>query len=77
MEEIKKMSQDLKKRMKDIGLTQADLASITGIGIQTVGAIIRGKEGTAIKNWIIVCNTLGANFEITTKRMSDETRKSI
>jgi transcriptional regulator with XRE-family HTH domain len=77
MEELKKLSQDLKKRMKDIGITQADIASITGIGIQTVGAIIRGKEGTAIKNWIVVCDVLGANFEITTKRMSDETRKGI
>ena len=77
MEEIKKLGVEIKKRMKLIKLTQSDVALITGLSTQTIGAIVRGKEGTAIKNWIIVTNALGINLELITKKMNDETRKSI
>jgi DNA-binding XRE family transcriptional regulator len=76
MEELKNLSIDVRRRMKLMKLTQNELASITGLSLQTIGAIVRGKEGTAIKNWIIVATALGTNIELVTKRMSDETRKS-
>ena len=76
MEELKNLSVNIRGRMKLMKLTQSDLASITGLSLQTIGAIVRGKEGTAIKNWIIVATALGTNVELITKRMSDEARKS-
>lgn len=77
MEEIKNLGLEIKKRMKLIKLTQDELASITGLSYQTISAIVRGKDGTAIKSWIIVANALGTDLELVTKKMSDETRKSI
>ncbi len=77
MEHLKILGADIKKRMKLVKLTQNDLASITGLSNQTIGAIVRGKEGTSIKNWLIVANALGTSLELITKKMSDETRESI
>lgn len=77
MENLKLLSNSIKERMKLLKVTQKQLAISTGLSIITVGAIVRAKEGTSIKNWIIVADALGANLSLTTKRMSDETRKSI
>ncbi|MFY7964531.1 MAG: helix-turn-helix transcriptional regulator [Chitinophagaceae bacterium] len=77
MEHLKILGADIRKRMKLLKITQNDLASITGLSNQTIGAIVRGKEGTSIKNWLIVANALGTSLELITKKMSDETRESI
>lgn len=76
MENLILISNDIKSRMKLLKLTQADISKITGLSIRIIGNIVNAKEGTAIKNWIIVANALGANIILSTKKMSDETRKS-
>jgi transcriptional regulator with XRE-family HTH domain len=77
MQQIKNLSNIVKERMKILNLTQQQLADATGLSVLTIGAIVRAKEGTSIKNWIIVADALGANLILTNKKMSDETRKSI
>lgn len=77
MQQIETLSFFIKERMKFLNITQQQLADMTGLSVLTIGAIIRAKEGTAIKNWIIVADALGANMNLTTKKMSNEARKSI
>jgi hypothetical protein len=77
MDNLIKLSKLIKERMRLLNVTQKQLAISTGLSIITIGAIVRAKEGTSIKNWIIVADALGANLTLTTKRMSDETREGI
>lgn len=77
MKEIETLSTFIKERMKFLNITQQQLADMTGLSVLTVGAIVRAKEGTAIKNWLIVADALGANLNLTTKKMSDEARTGI
>lgn len=77
MQDIISLSKQIKERMKLHKLTQMDLAEHTGLGLQTIGAIVRGNEGTAIKNWITVANALGFDIELKTKTMNYETSNDI
>ena len=77
MTEIEQLSSHLKKRMKEMKLTQIDLANHTGLGLKTVRAIILGKEGTSIKNWMTVAHTLGFEFELQNKKLNNEKSTSI
>lgn len=60
-----------------LGLTQMDLASLCELSDLTIRNIERGKEGTAIGNWLNVADKLGMKFELTIKNMIDEKRESI
>lgn len=77
MQNIISLSKQIKERMKLHKLTQLDLAEHTGLSLQTIGAIVRGNEGTAIKNWITVTNALGFDIELKTKKVNYETSNNI
>jgi transcriptional regulator with XRE-family HTH domain len=58
-------------------LTQFELAEITKLSDLTIRNIEKGKASVAIGNWLKVADVLGIAFEMSFKKMSDETRKSI
>jgi DNA-binding XRE family transcriptional regulator len=65
------------KRREQLRLNQIDLALIVGLSDKTVRAIEKGITTVAIKNWILVANAVGLELNLSIKKMSDETRKSI
>jgi transcriptional regulator with XRE-family HTH domain len=74
LEELKEIGQKIELLRLQLRLKQADVASLTGLGIKTIRNIEKGKEGTSIKNVIQVANVLGASLKITIKKMSDESK---
>ncbi|MEZ5045638.1 MAG: helix-turn-helix domain-containing protein [Chitinophagaceae bacterium] len=72
-----KLGQQINKRREQLKLSQLDLAEITNLSDATVRAIEKGKPTVAIGNWVKVADVLGLDLTLQTKKMSDETRKSI
>ncbi len=77
MNNLEQLGQSITSRRQQLRLTQTDLAAIVGLSDRTVRGIEQGKDTVAFKNWILVANAIGLAFQLTTKKMSDETRKSI
>jgi DNA-binding XRE family transcriptional regulator len=77
MKLLQKLGNQIAQRREQMKLTQMDVATIVCLSDRTVRAIEQGKETVAIKNWFKVANTLGLEMNLTTKKMSDETRESI
>ncbi len=64
---IESLSLPVKQRMKDLKLTQVELANHTGLGLKTVRAVVLAAEGTSIKNWLIVLDSLGLKIKLVNK----------
>ena len=77
MEQLIKVGQQINKRREQLKLTQLDLAEITNLSDATIRSIEKGKPTVAIGNWVKVADILGMDIVLQTKKMSDETRKSI
>ena len=77
MTELEILAKSVRQKMKLAKLTQLDLANHTGLSIKTIRAIMQGKEGTAIKNWILVAEILGCVIEFNVKKINNETRASL
>ena len=77
MEQLIKVGQQINKRREQLKLTQLDLAEITNLSDATIRSIEKGKTTVAIGNWVKVADILGMDIVLQTKKMSDETRKSI
>jgi DNA-binding XRE family transcriptional regulator len=77
MEKLTFLGTQITKRREQLRLNQTDLALIVGLSDKTVRAIEKGITTVAIKNWILVANAVGLELNLSIKKMSDETRKSI
>ena len=77
MTELEILSKSVRQNMKMAKITQLDLANHTELSIKTIRAIMHGKDGVAIKNWIRVANILGCELEFKIKKMNNETRDSL
>jgi transcriptional regulator with XRE-family HTH domain len=67
----------LERHRQLLGLSQFELAEITGLSDLTIRNIEKGKDTVALKNWLKVNDALGFDFEMNVKRISDEARKSV
>jgi ribosome-binding protein aMBF1 (putative translation factor) len=77
MEQLTKLGQQINKRREQLKLSQLDLAEITQLSDATIRSIEKGRPTVAIGNWVKVADVLGIDVVLQTKKMSDETRKSI
>ena len=77
MEQLTKLGQQIDKRREQLKLSQWDLAEITQLSDATIRSIEKGRPTVAIGNWVKVADVLGMDVVLQTKKMSDETRKSI
>lgn len=77
MEHLVKLGLQINKRREQLKLSQLDIAEITNLSDTTVRFIEKGKPTVAIGNWAKVADVLGLDLILQTKKMSDETRKSI
>jgi HTH-type transcriptional regulator/antitoxin HipB len=77
MEQLIKLGLQINKRREQLKLSQLDLAEITNLSDATIRSIEKGKPTVAIGNWVKVADVLGIDLVLQTKKMSDETRKSI
>ena len=77
MEQLTKLGQQINKRREQLKLSQWDLAEITQLSDATIRSIEKGRPTVAIGNWVKVADVLGIDVVLQTKKMSDETRKSI
>jgi transcriptional regulator with XRE-family HTH domain len=77
MEQLIKLGQQINKRREQLKLSQLDLAEITQLSDATIRSIEKGRPTVAIGNWVKVADVLGMDVVFQTKKMSDETRKSI
>jgi transcriptional regulator with XRE-family HTH domain len=77
MTELQTLAKSVRQKMKLTKLTQLDLANHTGLSVKTIRAIMQGKEGTAIKNWVLVAGLLGCVIEFNVKKMHNETGNSL
>ena len=77
MEQLIKLGLQINKRREQLKLSQLDLAEITNLSDATIRSIEKGKPTVAIGNWVKVADVLGLDLVLQTKKMSDETRKSI
>ena len=65
------------KHREQLQFTQKELAEFASLSVKTIRAIENGKEGVAIYNWMLVADILGLELVLNSKKMNDETRKSI
>ncbi len=77
MESLVLLGRYITRRRDFLRLRQKGLATLSGISDATLRAIETGKPGVAIQNWIKVADILGLEMVLQTKKMSDETRKSM
>ena len=57
----------IKERRKSLNITQSILASLAGVGLNTLVAIERGNGNAKIQTIVAVLDTLGLKIEITLK----------
>ncbi len=76
MENLIKLGKQIESRRVQLKLTQLDIAAIVGISDNTVRFIEKGRPGVSISNWIKVAGIVGFDLSLTTKKMSDEMRRS-
>lgn len=58
-EKIQKLGQLLRQTRKEQGLTQAQLAAATGVGVRFVRELEQGKASCQIGKSLLVVSTLG------------------
>lgn len=57
----------IKVRRKSLNITQPTLASLAGVGLNTLVAIERGNGNAKIQTILAVLDTLGLKIEVTLK----------
>ncbi len=62
-----KIGETIKSRRKSLNITQPILASLAGVGVNTLVAIERGNGNAKIQNIIAILDTLGMKIEVTLK----------
>lgn len=62
-----KLGNIIKERRKTLSITQRELASLAGVGINTLTKIERGEANPSLKVLINILNTLGLEIDIRIK----------
>jgi len=65
--DYQKIGEIIKDRRKSLNITQPTLASLAGVGLNTLVAIERGNGNAKIQTILAVLDTLGLKIEVTLK----------
>jgi y4mF family transcriptional regulator len=57
----------VRQRRKALGLTQAELAAVAGVGIRFVSELERGKPTAELSKALQVLSVLGLNLHVTAR----------
>lgn len=57
----------IKQRRKSLNITQPTLATLAGVGLNTLVAVERGEGNPKIDTLVAILDTLGQQFTITLK----------
>lgn len=63
-------AEEIKKRRKDLGITQIDLAEFTGLSLATIKDIERSKANPALTTMETINTVLGLEFKLQIKEMA-------
>lgn len=58
----------LKQRREELGITQVDLASLSGVGLRTVKEIEGGKSNPTVESLYKLSDVLGMELRIDVKK---------
>lgn len=62
-----KIGKTIKERRRSLNITQPTLASLAGVGLNTLVAIERGNGNAKIQTIIAILDTLGLKIDVTLK----------
>ncbi len=65
--DYQKIGETIRDRRKSLNVTQPTLASLAGVGLNTLVAIERGNGNPKIQTILAVLSTLGLKIEVTLK----------
>jgi len=65
--DYEKIGAIIKERRKSLNITQQILASLAGVGLNTLVAIERGNGNAKIKTILALLDTLGLKLDVTLK----------
>ncbi len=65
--DYQKIGETIRDRRKSLNITQPTLASLAGVGLNTLVAIERGNGNPKIQTILAVLGTLGLKIEVTLK----------
>lgn len=65
--EYQRIGEIIKDRRKSLKITQPTLASLAGIGLNTLVAVERGNGNPKIQTIVAVLDTLGLKLDVTLK----------
>lgn len=63
----KKIGETIKERRKHLNIPQSTLASLAGVGLNTLVAIERGNGNAKIQTIMSILDTLGLKIDLTLK----------
>lgn len=67
------IGQAIKKRRSELGINQQTVSALSGVAINTLVAIERGKGNPHISTLISILDTIGLQLNVTPKIMEYET----
>lgn len=65
--DYQKLGETIKERRKSLNITQPILASLAGVGLNTLVAIERGNGNAKIRTVMAILDTLGLKIDVTLK----------
>lgn len=72
IDSIDDLAKFIRKHRKEIGLTQADLAGASGLGVRFIGDLERGKATCEIGKTLRALTMLGIELQLRTKSDANE-----
>lgn len=69
---VKDLANFVRNHRKRLGITQADLAGASGLGVRFVGDLERGKSTCEIGKTLQVLTMLGIELEVRTRSGTNE-----
>jgi transcriptional regulator with XRE-family HTH domain len=65
---LKMLIQVLKKRREVLGITQEDLAELSGVGLRTIKALERGNSNPTFKTLTKLADVLGMEIKLVVRK---------
>lgn len=72
IDSVANLADFIRKHRKSIGMTQADLAGASGLGVRFIGDLERGKSTCEIGKTLQVLRMLGIELELRTRSIINE-----
>lgn len=66
------LAEFIRKHRKSLGMTQADLAGASGLGVRFIGDLERGKPTCEIGKTLQALTMLGIELHVTTRTSTNE-----